>query len=124
LAQGQTDSGLLQSAIQSYLQQKQLAGGAGALMGNLGGTAQGAAYTDLGQLFNAGAQQQGLGQNILSAQYNQQQGQYQNPFQVVGAQQGVLGSLGTALGGDQVKQAPPPSIFGQLAGLFGGTRSL
>lgn len=101
LAQGQTGSGLLQNAINTYMQQRQQQQAAGTLMGQLGGQAQGAAYTDVANLYGMGGQQQQLGQAINNAQFAQQMGQYQNPYQNLAAMQGAVGTLSGALGGTQ-----------------------
>lgn len=102
LAAGQTGAGLYNQALQSALQTKQLQGGAGALMGSIAPSVFG---TNLAG-YNAGLTAGGLPRSIENQQYqsmfNQGLMQYQNPFQILAAQQGGLGALSQALRGSEV----------------------
>ncbi len=119
LARGQVGSGLLQQAINAYMQQRQQQQSAGALMGQQAGLTSQLGWQDVANQYGMGAQQQGLGQAGLNALFAQQQGQYQNPYQNLAAASGTLGTVGGALKGDTSEQTTYPGqpLAGTLAGL-------
>lgn len=88
-------------------------------MGNLGGLAQNAAYTDTGQLLQSGAAQQQQQQNVLNANTSNAQQQQQYPFQTTQWLASLESGLGAASGTNSQSQttSPGPSVLGQVAGL-------
>lgn len=123
LAAGQTGSGLLGQAIQTYMNQRGLQQSGGALMGNLGQGVLGSQLQGYGAALGAGNQQQQQQQNILNALFAQQQGQYQNPYQNLAAQSGAMGAMGSALGGTKAgtkeTTLPETSMMPGILGLAG-----
>lgn len=123
LAVGQTGSGLLQQAINTYMAQRQaqLAGGIG--LGNLAGAAQGANYQDISALLGAGGQQEAKAQQMMNAPYQYLLGQFQYPAALASLGAGFTSQLAPSLGGTttghEVTTAPPPNVLGQIAGLAG-----
>lgn len=88
-------------------------------MGNLGGLAQNAAYTDTGQLLQAGTAQQQQQQNVLNANTSNAQQQQQYPFQTTQWLASLESGLGAASGtnSQSTTTSPAPSVLGQVLGL-------
>lgn len=102
--QAQTTSGWLQQ-------------GAGQNFGNLGKSAQAAAYTDANSLLASGGVQQSLEQARLNMPYQYFQQQQAYPFQTTGWLGNEVLGVGSASGGTSSTTSPGPSTLGQLAGL-------
>lgn len=121
LATGALQSGLLGQSINAYQNDLAMKGAAAAQEANLGFGQTAQNYNDLGQLYGIGSAQQGLGQSGLNALYQQQQGQYQNPYQNFQMQAGILGSLGQLYGGTTTseKTVPEQGWAGTLLGAAG-----
>jgi Transglycosylase SLT domain len=117
LALGQTLSGLQGQAYQTAATQGQLQQGAGALSYAAGPAALQSQITGYGAENAAGTQQQQQQQNIYNSQFAQNQGQYQNPFQVLQAQDAGLSSLSGSLQGTTTNTYPGPSGLAQDVGL-------
>jgi len=121
LGAGQTYANLYQQALQTAMQEKQLQAGAGSQFqafgtGALGNTLQGA-----GALLGAGNQQQQQTQTELNAPYQNRLAQiayqFQTPQYLAGIAGGLAPSLGGTTTGNQVTQAPQPSLMSQLLGI-------
>lgn len=121
LGAGQIQSKAQMDALQQMMTQKQLEQAAGSVYGSLAPSVLGTGLGAYGAALGAGGQYQQQMQNILNSLYNQQMGAYQNPFQVFGLGQGLLGGLSGALGGTKTGVSktdyPPTSPLGGLAGL-------
>lgn len=118
LATGALQSGLLGQSVGAFQNDLAMKGAAAAQEANLGMGHTAQNYNDLGQLYGIGSAQQGLGQSRLNALYQQGMGQYQNPYQNLQYQSGVLGQLGNIFKGTQTteKEVPEASIWPTLLG--------
>lgn len=98
--------------------QRQLA--ASGQFANLGTTAQGAALTDVGQLYQSGGMQQALAQAELDAASGNAAARSAYPFQTAQWLAGLYGAIGPNMGsttsGTSVTQGPTPNTWSQLAG--------
>lgn len=121
LATGALQSGLLGQSVGAFQNDLAMKGAAAAQEANLGMGHTAQNYNDLGQLYGIGSAQQGLGQSRLNALYQQGMGQYQNPYQNLQYQSGVLGQLGNIFKGTQTteKEVPEASPWGTLLGAAG-----
>jgi hypothetical protein len=121
LATGALQSGLLGQSINAYQNDLAMKGAAAAQEANLGMGHTAQNYNDLGQLYGVGAAQQGLGQAGLDAQYQQQVGRYQNPYQNLQYQNQVLSGIGNVFKGTETteKEVPEASPWGTLLGAAG-----
>ncbi len=121
LARGQTGSGLLQQAINTYMQQRQQQQSAGALMGQQASLTNQLGWGDVANQYGMGSMQQALEDKERAAQYAQQFQQFGLPYQNLAAATGTLGTVGGALKGDTSEQTTYPQTpwLGQVAGLVG-----
>lgn len=136
LATGQTLSGIYGNALSAAQQDAGRQQTAASGLGNLGNAAQNSGIQGASALYGMGANQQGLAQNQLNAQYQNQLAQVAFPYQQAQYLAGITGGLAGALGGTtnsntntQGTSTPAqPSIWSQLlggatglAGLYGAT---
>lgn len=121
LATGALQSGLLGQSVGAFQNDLAMKGAAAAQEANLGMGHTAQNYNDLGQLYGIGSAQQGLGQSRLNALYQQGMGQYQNPYQNLQYQGGILSGLGNIFKGTETttKEVPEASPWGTLLGAAG-----
>ena len=99
-------------------------GALGQIQAGLGQQHQAQQYTDAQQLMGYGGMQQQQAQNVLNAQYQAEQGAYQQPFQQLGFMADLTKALPSSQSSILQQSSPSPGFGQQVAGLAMGAAGL